>query len=85
MDQHFPKVHDLDVALFCSPELPLGQGRGGFLPIDFCFQIYEAFDVRFTLPAAVPLLLCLTRGAGIAESIRCAGSDVVGEAIGSIH
>jgi hypothetical protein len=27
MDQHFPKRHDPNVAFFCPPELPLGQGR----------------------------------------------------------
>lgn len=85
MDQHLPKVHDLNVALFRPPELPLGQGRGGLLPIGFHFQLYEASPIQSLLSVAVPLSLRLTRGAGIAGSIRCAGSDVGGEAAGSIH
>jgi hypothetical protein len=39
MDQHLPKLHDLNVCVLRLPELPLGQGRGGFLPICFSFQL----------------------------------------------
>ena len=51
MDQHLPKLHDLNVCVLRLPELPLGQSRGGFLPICFSFQLQEA------LAKVVPLRL----------------------------
>jgi hypothetical protein len=85
MDQHFPKLHDLNVALGRAPELPLGQGRQGFLPICFHNQFCAVLNVRSLLTAAVPLPLRLSRGAGIGGNFRGAAPDALGEAASSIH
>jgi hypothetical protein len=85
MDQPFPKLHDLNVALCRPPELPLGQGRRGLLPRCVHVQLYETLDARSLLNATVPLSLGLTRGAGVAGTYQCAVSEVGGQAAGSIH
>jgi len=85
MDQGFPKVHDLNVAFFRPPELPLGQGRCGFLCVCFYFQLYETLGIRSWLNTAVRIALCPTWGASIAGAFRCSVSYVGGEAAGSIH
>src|SRR5512133_1792967 len=76
MDQHFPKLHDPNVALFRPPELPFGQGRGGFFPICFHVQLYETLYVRSLLTTPVLRSLRLTRGVGVAGNCRCAVSEV---------
>ena len=52
MDQHFPKLHDLNVALCRSPELPLGQGRCGLLPrcVHVQLSLYPLAKVVPSLP-----------------------------------
>jgi hypothetical protein len=85
MDQHFSKFYDLNVALGRAPELPLGQGRQGFLPICFHNQFCAVLNVRSLLTAAVPLPLRLSRGAGIAGNFRGAAHDALGEEASSIH
>jgi hypothetical protein len=85
MDQHFPKVHDLDVALGRAPELPLGQGRQGFLPICFHVQFSAMWNVQFCLTDADPLPLRLSPGAGITGNFRYAMAVALGEAAASIH
>jgi hypothetical protein len=85
MDQHFPELHDPNVALFRFPELPLGQRRCGFPPICLHDQSCAAPNVQFCLSAAVPLPLRLSRGAGIAGNVHCAVYGALGEAAGSMH
>jgi hypothetical protein len=85
MDQHSPKLHDLNVALCRPPELPLGQGRCGLLPRSVHVQWYETLDARSLLTATVRLSLGLTRGAGIAGYYQGAVFEVGGQAAGSIH
>jgi hypothetical protein len=85
MDQHFPKVHDLNVALFRSPELPLGQGTWSFLSSCFHIQLFETLSIRSRLNTAFAIPLRLTWRASVAGSICFVLSDIGNEAAGFIH